>query len=327
MKTSDRLTWIDAARGAAILVVIAYHVDVGMRASGVALPGYLWDWLAPVDLVRMPLLVFLSGFALHLSRPSGRAEFVLRRLSKIAWPFVIWALAYNLAWHLFPTGRNSRDLAEVVLSPFYPQSHLWFLQALILYTLTILLLIRFRTSLSLLAALAVSLSVGFSEAQLGDDVLMQTFVPHRALYVWFVLGFVLAGSLRSVMGESRPAGRAGLGLAALLLFALIGPSLAETRYLPQSMPISALGVAGVVLLVSCLQPSRLLHKVLTAFGTRSLEIYVLHILIIAALRPMLVRSGLVRRSPARQLFLAPSFGWPGRWAGVPSAKPDALRTT
>ncbi|MCB4821351.1 acyltransferase family protein [Roseicella aerolata] len=329
MKAGERVNWIDATRGAAVIAVVAYHVDTGMRGSGVALPDYLATWLAAADLVRMPLLVFLAGFAIRLSSSPARGEFVLRRMSRIAWPFVIWAFAYNLLWHLFPTARNDRDLAELLLSPLFPQSHLWFLQALILYTATIPVLLRCRASLVLPVAIALALSVGVSGAQLQDEVFVRTLVPHRALYVWFVLGFLLAGWLPGAIAGSHLPVRAGLGLAAMLVFGLVAPALADTRYLPQSMPVSALGIAGVILLASCLNPSRLLHKGMAGFGTVSLEIYVLHILVIAALRPVLIRSGLaegaglylacvvlavalsfgaavlVRRSPARLLFTPP----------------------
>jgi peptidoglycan/LPS O-acetylase OafA/YrhL len=55
LKSAERLDWLDATRGLAIVAVIAYHVDLGMVLSHIPMPEYLHGWLAAADLVRMPL--------------------------------------------------------------------------------------------------------------------------------------------------------------------------------------------------------------------------------------------------------------------------------
>jgi uncharacterized membrane protein YcfT len=116
------------------------------------------------------------------------------------------------------------------------------------------------------------------------------------------------------------------------------PGWRHLRYLPQSAPVAALGIAAVVLAVSCIRRGWRIHAFLAVFGVHSLEIYVLHIGILSVLRQTLNRVAaleggalylsclvlatalslaaavLVRKSPARLLFSNPfsaARGGPG----------------
>lgn len=293
----ERLDWLDATRGLAIIAVIAYHVDLGMVLSNIPTPEYLHRWLAAADLVRMPLLVFLAGLAIRISRGSDRPGFVRGRALKLAYPFLIWAVAYAAVWHLLPTERNSRELLDVLLAPIWPNSHLWFLQALLFYTLTIPVLARISVLAGLALAAAVSLSVGFSGEQLKDEASLQLFAPHRALYVWFAAGYLSSLPVRAWVASTGWQLRAGLGLAGLTAVALLGPALAHLRYLPQSAPVAALGIAAVVLTVSCIRRGWRMHAFLAVFGVYSLEIYVLHIGVLSVLRQTLNRMAALEGGP------------------------------
>lgn len=148
MTPPQRINWIDAVRGLAILAVLSYHVDLGMRLSDMHPPEGLRIALATLDLVRMPLLMFIAGLALASFSGPGRSVDMRGRFLKLLLPYLVWSFAYATLWYLFPTDRNHRDLSELALTPLFPASHLWFLQALLIYTLTIPLLRRLSAPVS-----------------------------------------------------------------------------------------------------------------------------------------------------------------------------------
>src|SRR5262249_40945938 len=118
MLTSRRSGAIDALRGVAILLVVAYHAGPlefrmpSYRDDGwLALPSLGWRWLAvPVfhcGFPGVPLFFVLSGFCIHLRAARTRAgaaarprlrDFFLRRFWRIYPPY--WIALALFAWAL-----------------------------------------------------------------------------------------------------------------------------------------------------------------------------------------------------------------------------------
>jgi hypothetical protein len=213
------------------------------------------------------------------------------------------------------------------------------LQALLFYTLTLPLLQRCRPVTCLAVAIAVSASVGFSGYQLKEEPSLYSphmiFAPHRALYIWFVLGYLLAEWTKAFLSQSPIRKRAVGGLSFLLLLSgvgavmsALGDALIVYRYSPRSMAVAACGIAAVLLLCSCLRTGSLFQRIFSVFGTYSLEVYIIHIavlgftrrvvlnvtcLIILAAIFSLAAAIAIRRSPARFLFTPPAFSGARAW--------------
>lgn len=85
-----RLAWLDEARGLAIVLVILMHADnISERLGLETLPAFdpIWSGLA---LVRMPLLLLLSGFLLSKSLRKSTRAFLYGKWALILWPYVTW---------------------------------------------------------------------------------------------------------------------------------------------------------------------------------------------------------------------------------------------
>lgn len=148
-RQSERLEWMDAVRGLAVLLVIIVHggsvygsygfeVPAGFRAAGLAMAPY-----------RIPLLVFLSGFLLYKSHAKGTADFVEGKFRNLAWPYVIWTIIFCLA-----AGEPSRLLHYSV---WVGGSYLWYILFLGFFFLVSLLLRRAPYILLVVYALAVAM--------------------------------------------------------------------------------------------------------------------------------------------------------------------------
>lgn len=103
-----RMEWMDAIRGAAIVLVLIWHAASIPTLFGFEEPPWLLagnNFLRPF---RMPTLMFLSGILLQrsLGKPLGR--YFYGKFSGIVWPYIVWNLLqiwfYGSEWAIFQPG-------------------------------------------------------------------------------------------------------------------------------------------------------------------------------------------------------------------------------
>ena len=96
--TPSRMTWMDAMRGFAVLLVMfthTYTMPQGLDAtfSSVAFANVVQvfqSW-------RMPMLVFLSGVLLPRSVSKPLGTYYRGKAERILWPFLVWMVVLALA--------------------------------------------------------------------------------------------------------------------------------------------------------------------------------------------------------------------------------------
>lgn len=135
---THRLAWLDEARGLAIVLVILMHADnISERLGLETLPALdpIWSGLA---LVRMPLLLLLSGFLLSKSLRKSAKEFLYGKWALILWPYIVWV--------------GIRHIPEFGTIPvwdpevWFAAGYLWYLFYLFIYYLIALIASRLRIS-------------------------------------------------------------------------------------------------------------------------------------------------------------------------------------
>lgn len=132
---SSKLGWVDFMRVlAAFLVVLAHVCDWGHEP---------WLWGAfyyTLSRVAVPFF-FLTGGFLLLSKEEDLWTFLRKRLAKIAVPFIVWSVLYDIQnSHPFAesgvTGESIAGMVVRILS-VPREAHLWFFYSLIgLYLIT-----------------------------------------------------------------------------------------------------------------------------------------------------------------------------------------------
>jgi surface polysaccharide O-acyltransferase-like enzyme len=292
-KAVKRLTVIDNLRGFSLLMVLAFHADLGMRLSSMPHSGWIAEYLATTELLRMPLLVFIAGFMMRGSLIQNDASKWVGSLLSNIYPFIIWSLAYSLFWYLHPTQINSRTLVDVVLTPLFPNSHLWFLQAIILFKIITIVMARLNMPPIARLALAFGVCATVSRAQLETEVSLELFSPHRDLFLFFMIGTMTTkDNLEKFLDGGRKLGKLlpfGL-LASWIYVCILFP---DSKYLLKSAPLSLVGIA---ILTVCLHNwNKILNKIkiLNWFGKHSLEIYISHIALMSIIRAAMAKIGLV----------------------------------
>lgn len=137
-----RLGWVDASRGVVMLMVLVLHVcgyEYLSDVNGYSGPALrFWDDVNQVfSAARMPALFIISGWlaATSMSKGFGFAR-NRRRILTNAWLLVLWTVIYALLT-VAVGGQNMPNSvipSTVVLNIVLPNSTLWFLAALVWYT-------------------------------------------------------------------------------------------------------------------------------------------------------------------------------------------------
>lgn len=259
---SNRLPWIDTAKGVSILLVVFWHVLLLAKFAAFT-PEEIYRTInSPLLLIRMPLFFFISGFLLSRSIHTFLEDFILNKIMPLVWTYTIWTLIYTVA--------QGRDAFYLISSWWSPQLHLWFVLALILYRILGYLLQRFSL-LAILVALIVC--VVFSHPLVfGGDWLttIQQRIPKNAFY--FLTGCWFGQFLFPWIGRLP------------WFWGSIGSGLAATFYAFDVEIGVAIGgvLAGLSLSVIITTYFEAISRILSFFGRHSLEIFLIHFGLVTA---------------------------------------------
>lgn len=293
LQAPSRAVWIDTARGLGIVLVVYGHVLRGQFHSG------LIGWTPAIALqdraiyaFHMPFFFLLSGLFAG-ARVRSRGEFIRRRLVTIVYPYVLWSVIQILltmgAGHLANEHHALADLARIGTDPI---GQFWFLYVLAMLQLLLLLP---RTLFLLTIPIGVAIFLLYGNGPL---------LPRAAWYLpFFAVGVVLG---RSGLEAALPTWRRAIAwlVGGAVAFAGLFALMPLLNGVPAALAQYALAGAGIV---AALGLARLLDSriaLLSALGTASLAIFVLHVICGAAIRVGLERLGVSQPAIAIMLVTA-----------------------
>lgn len=134
------MVWMDLVRGVAIVLVLVSHMAAfGREAQLLGGNGFI-DALDRITIViRMPILMFLSGMLLPASLAKGWRRFLPGKFTKLAWPYAVWLTIWAAMNWIHDVGQPS-DLPIAYINPGQAEPYLsgtilWYLWNLFLYYL------------------------------------------------------------------------------------------------------------------------------------------------------------------------------------------------
>ncbi|HEX2607783.1 MAG TPA: acyltransferase [Flavisolibacter sp.] len=315
VKNDTRLRWIDYARGIAIILVVYRHVFEGLKntqilkVKGVSMDHYLYLEQANIFFFsfRMPLFFIVSGVFIAASlKKRGLGALMENKAKTILYPYFIWGIIQISIQILFSGFINSKKTAADFLYLLYSPREVeqfWYLYALfnvsILYAFT-----KSRTKITSTQQVALGLcffllSTLFS--QWGVELWFINDILHY--YLFLALGdslahYILKGKLKAFFYSWQ-------ALALLLLpFAFsqyyflmtnIDHRAQSPKYLyveyyqPFAFLLVSLTGCMFIITVSSLLDRYDAVKWLRKLGKHSLYIYVMHVIVFAAVRVILTR--------------------------------------
>lgn len=131
---------MDLARGIAIFLVMFSHMHMMGRRGDLMTHSDVADAVDRVAIVmRMPLLMFLSGMLVPRSLDKGWKKFLPGKFTRLAWPFVVWTVIWAAMNWIHDRGQPSDLLMGLIYpakaEPYLAGTTLWYLWNLFWYYL------------------------------------------------------------------------------------------------------------------------------------------------------------------------------------------------
>lgn len=286
--SSRRIGYIDALKGFGILCVVLGHVNGTYMASGM-FPEAAWLFHSVYNLIfsfHMPLFFAISGFvyfkAYFDQAGNPRRERILRQVLNLVLIYVVFSLGYGACKVLFSRFVNDTiTWRDLLLIGLYPIETYWYLYVLIEFYLFFLIpaLTKRNGWLLLISTLALNCFSIFVKG------------PCQINSFCYDLFFFLLGLLMARDGKQvkRPALCLCLTCVSAVLLAVFWDDKRNMNGIPIVNTITATGLLlGIWYGFKTCKPLGE-NKVLQFFGKHSLEIYVLHGIIVSAVRALLTR--------------------------------------
>lgn len=290
MPQTERIVWIDAARGVCVLAVVLMHTTLSAYL-GYLQPGTstgFWSWfIDAMTPFRMPGLAMLSGLLLARRIRTGWSDRTLRvSIASSSWLYAVWLLAFALFAGLIgsyvwtgPVGMGEGFRFDAYLDQLVlPRTILWYVFALAVWSALLATLHRVDPAL-ILVTLAI-LSICSHYVPVADDNDQYRNLLRYA--VFFAIGVYGSTWLR----ERVQTRHAPFAVAALAVYLGAGGIIAQGNshvYAVLSVPRDAAAAILLLLLMSVLCRVRAIGAVLGWVGRRTLPIYVLHGLLLETL--------------------------------------------
>ncbi len=172
---SERIKWVDFAKGIGIILVVYGHVVRGLLSSNIINNKEIFNYIDNIIYTfHIPLFFFLSGFFFINSIKKGHLYFIKNRIKNILYPYIIWSLIQGLIMIIFSKYINShRSFKELINIFFMPIDQFWFLYSLFFISI-------------------------FSSLLYFNDILIKSKYYSVFLFIMFIIIFIFQEKIISV---------------------------------------------------------------------------------------------------------------------------------
>lgn len=291
---TQRLDWIDFAKGIAICLVVLGHAGIGITTAEISDPHNLLGLIdKTIYAFHMPFFFMLSGITFGMWPPAGIHPALTKRVWRLFYVMSLWTYAFLILRAMSGGHANSGgSWTDILVLPLPPFAHFWFLWALLLnivvFTLLRLACARFVTD-RLFWTMAFPAAVILNVIVVVPAPLAPYFAEALAYSLPFVVGAFIATTPLLGSTPEWPKSTASILMFMLLLSASV----------LYGLPLPDVS-AGVLISLFLLAPliavsTRFGHltatRAIVYLGVMSLPIYVMHTMFSAVLRIVLVKAG------------------------------------
>lgn len=274
-----RAQGLDMARGAAVILMVVYHMCVWPVSPS---SNLMMAACKALSAFRMPVLFLISGFltAGIVHKPKRQA---LSRISNLAWLYLLW-LPAEIVLGPVEAPATARYLLENLWQPW---TELWFIWVLIVLTASLFVVVKFPRRTVLLVALLVStanLNRVFDLAFSHDNLFQ--YAP------LFYVGALYRGELKKIIAAPFSLRTAAIVIAILALIRLSGAFLLHLQGWQLFTSIERILVCVIAIyLLKPVEKMPLLGRWMALAGQNTLPIYLAHLPLWALLRIVMPNMG------------------------------------
>jgi fucose 4-O-acetylase-like acetyltransferase len=278
-KAHAHVEWMDVAKGIGIFLVVFAHDLTGLKLiEWSPQAAYIYHFIYAF---HMSLFFFVAGFFVARSARHGARAFVTGKLRTIAYPYFLWSLLEG-AIQVVMSGRINSHMTwwHLAAIPYQPIMQYWFLYTLFFVLMLFLLCHQLRVPSWGVLALGVCLSC-----------LSSTSIPPRGpihsvtnYFIYLAIGFYFSEPLRCRVSAMNPLASLAAAVAGFGVLAIVVQRFEMTW--PLHVFAGVLGTMATLLLARAAAAIPAM-SFLRTWGTYSLQIFVAHSIVSAALRMVL----------------------------------------
>lgn len=301
MNKTSRLSWVDYARGIAIILVTYRHVFEGAKAAGISVENH--NFLEYINIFlysfRMPLFFIISGIFISLSlKKKGIKKYIEGRARMILYPYFVWGFLQLTLQIFFTKYTNGHPTPSSYLHLFYLPREIgqfWYLYAL--FNVSVLYVFSKKLHFKAWHNILIGLVFFYLSSIVYQDDIKIGFV-HDILhnYIFFAVGDLVSKYLLDTKNHKHfESGKILLLLfipflvvQTYFLLENLNHNVLKYMYVEYYQPfifliVAIVGCAFIINLTFYLQKKNVLRW-LTYVGRHSLYIYVSQVMAFAALR-------------------------------------------
>lgn len=281
---SNRIKWVDYAKGIGIILVVYGHVLRGINTSPIMVPDLFFQLSDKLVYgFHMPLFYLLSGLFLEKWMDRGVGG-IIQKCKTLMIPYIIWSLlqgSINVILSSYTnTPKSWLDIFSIFATPI---AQFWFL-----YTLFIMFLLYFifRKFFSLYIIGVLSIIMYFFAPFMEVWVFSDLF----SFFIYFITGAIIMKSLRFDLGLVNFTPKYILfSLVTFVVLNIIYLSFEINPYIEHLFEflVAASGI-NIITVIAIKNINTNKSKHILILGRYSMPIFLTHILFTAGLRIMLL---------------------------------------
>jgi uncharacterized membrane protein YcfT len=283
---SERVDWVDVAKGICIVMVVMMHSTLGVEktAGETGWMGYVVEFARPF---RMPDFFLIAGLFLARRIDAPWRLYLDRKVLHFAYFYALW-LTIQFAFKapgLAAEAGWQGALGEYLYAYVDPWGTLWFIYHLALFLLVTRLVKAVPWPVVWLVAAALEIAPIHTGSVLIDEF--------ASRFVYFYTGYVFATHVFRLADEARR--DRGTALTAILLWATLNGLVVFNGYGDLPVVSLILGLAGALAIVTLatLLVQTVALKPLRWLGEHSIAVYLAFFLPMAVSRAVLLKLGLI----------------------------------
>jgi uncharacterized membrane protein YcfT len=284
--TSDRVEWVDTAKGICIVMVVMMHSVLGVEAAA-GQTGFMHAVVMFARPFRMPDFFLISGLFLALVIDRDWRIYLDRKVVHFAYFYVLWVtIQFGFKAPAFAADHGWSHVGVEYLESFIePFGTLWFIYLLPIFFVVIKLTRNVSPILVWILAAALEMTHVATSWTVIDEF--------AARFVYIYSGYLFADTIFALSDRARA--HPVLALAGLALWAIVNGGLVTLG--ASELPIVSLmlGLAGAFAIITTGTLLARMHwlNFLRFCGEHSIVIYLAFFLPMASTRTLLLKTAII----------------------------------
>jgi uncharacterized membrane protein YcfT len=284
--TSDRVEWVDTAKGICIVMVVMMHSVLGVEAAA-GQTGFMHAVVMFARPFRMPDFFLISGLFLALVIDRDWRIYLDRKVVHFAYFYVLWVtIQFGFKAPAFAADHGWSHVGVEYLESFIePFGTLWFIYLLPIF----FVVIKLTRNVSPILVWILAAALEMTHVATGWTVIDE----FAARFVYIYSGYLFADTIFALSDRARA--HPVLALAGLALWAVVNGGLVTLG--ASELPIVSLmlGLAGAFAIITTGTLLARMHwlNFLRFCGEHSIVIYLAFFLPMASTRTLLLKTAII----------------------------------